>query len=567
MKELMLLVRAQLVTRLRPDKSAAKRGNGKIAVYIILGLSYLTIIGMISGVLSMAAVALAGTEYIADLVLFIYLGGVMLVLMFGISSLITYVYMGRDNEFLAGLPVAPGKVFMSKLVVIYLYEFVTTFAIIAVPLLVVGISSMQGVIYYIVLLISTMFVPALPIVLASIIAIPLMYVVSFFKSKGAASTIAGMFLYVMFFAVYMVFVFWMQKTAGNIDTDPVAMSETFAKLQRALNVFHNAVYPLYALACVATGVDNLGLGAALGGLANMGIAIGSLVVLYFAAYLISSLVYSKSALAQGEAAKSSGVKGEYRSAGGVIKSLVIRDFKEVLRTTAFGFQYLLGIIMSPLMVVFMTVMYSSAFSSGGAEADAISRAMNVIMPFFMVWMLGAGMNMAAATAISREGKKFYIGKLLPVTPQEQIKAKLILSMIIGYVSVVLSLIAMYITGLRGYEAFFVPVILLLHTAGFAMFALRYDLSSPKLNWTNPTEAVKHNRSANIPTFINMGAGFVLLIGGIVVYGFSIYLSPFLSELVKILFWVVTTGLVIAEVLVTRHLLFRDAVKFYERLEV
>ena len=49
------------------------------------------------------------------------------------------------------------------------------------------------------------------------------------------------------------------------------------------------------------------------------------------------------------------------------------------------------------------------------------------------------------------------------------------------------------------------------------FAAGFDLSDPKLNWTNPTAAVKNSKNVIIPYLVGMGISFVLIIVFVIPY--------------------------------------------------
>ena len=131
----------------------------------------------------------------------------------------------------------------------------------------------------------------------------------------------------------------------------------------------------------------------------------------------------------------------------------------------------------------------------------------------MIMFMSAGTNAAPSTAFSREGEKFYYTKLLPVDYYTQTKAKSYVYMLIGVASSWLGTIAMAI--LQFDLSFFLCSMVFLPIFVFACthFGMLIDIRRPKLKWTTPNEAVKHNRNVMIMVFGGMFASMILVVAG------------------------------------------------------
>lgn len=567
MKDIFLLIKIFLINGLRPDKSKNKKG-GLIAIYISLAICYLFIIS--GGITLIATIAplINSAGFMAELITLIYIIGISMVVIFGIISLLTYVYFNKDAEFTATLPIKPGKVFLAKLSIVYIYEL-AAFAAIVVPLLITaGIATHQGVIFYLSILLGFFLAPAFPLAVASILAIPLMYVVSFFKSKGAFTTLFMMLLYGAFFGVYFYGVFKFQSAAQNVGDNIDYILPVFSTtLQTVSKIF----YPIFAIACLATGKAIYGLNVPLSGLVNFVIAVGSLAALLLIAYFISNAVYQQSTIRQNESAKTTG-KAEKTEERSAFKAIFIKEFRDIIRTPAFGFQCLAGMIILPILLIFMG--FNGGFYTQGVSEEEFAKALASINPaigFGFLMMLGSGMNITSSTAISREGKTFYLSKTFPVDYTTQIKAKLYLSLVINLITVLIGyVISIFIYNLDAIEIVFFPIVLALYSYGYALSTLRFDLKEPKLNWTTPNEAVKNNKKATIPTLINMAVSFVVMMLLIFLYIIlgqaGIYLKYYWIVLIKIGVWIVITGAVVAFVAIARIRLYGSVNHLYENIE-
>ncbi|HEY8419538.1 MAG TPA: hypothetical protein VIL03_03800, partial [Clostridia bacterium] len=312
MKDILLIIKIMLKNGLRPDKKKIKDGS-IIAIYIVLAISYLGLLAMgISAIVTVTPMVVQN-NLLAEFVTMIYLAGASLVVIFGIISLLTYVYFNKDAEFMASLPVKPGKVFLAKLTIVYLYEFVIFAAAIIPMLITVGIVASQGVIFYLSSLLGVLLVPGFPLAISSIIAIPVMYIVSFFRNKGAFTTIFLLIIYGIIFGAYFFGVMSLQQGASKIGENFNSIIDNITNVTQLIS---KIFYPVYAISCLATGKALYGLSAPLSGLVNLAIGLASIFIILLIAYLISNAVYHQSTIRQNESAKTSNSKiekSEFRS--------------------------------------------------------------------------------------------------------------------------------------------------------------------------------------------------------------------------------------------------------------
>ncbi|HHW89769.1 MAG TPA: hypothetical protein GX745_02555 [Clostridiales bacterium] len=568
MTDIFLLIKIFLKNGLRPDRTKTKKSS-LIGIYIVLGITYLML--MSGGVLIIVFMApfVQQNNLLTEFVTMIYLLGIGLIIIFGIVSLLTYVYFNKDAEFTASLPIKPGKVFLAKLVIVYLYELVA-FAAIVIPLLIaLGVATSQGFVYYLSILLGFILTPAFPLALASIIAIPIMYLVSFFRNKDAFTTVFLLILYAVIFGAYFYGVMSLQTRAEEIANN---MDAILASLSNVAQIISKVFYPLYAIACLATNKALYGLSVPLSGLVNLAIAVFSLLILIIIAYFISNAVYQQSTIRQNESAKALSVKNQKTEFRSHLKALMIKEFKDITRTAAFGFQCLAGVIILPLILVLMNI---NAYALQEADLSAgLVRNIYYGVSFGMLLMLGSGMNIASTTAISREGKLFYLSKVIPVDYTTQINAKVYISLILNYITIFLGyLISIFVYKLGVLEIIFFPITLGLYSYGYAYSTVRFDLKEPKLNWTTPNEAVKNNKRATIPTLINMGVSFVIMMLMSMMYSFlgvasqHAYLPNNIIVLIKISVWLLITIGVFAFAFISRNRLYGSVNALYEEIEV
>lgn len=494
----------------RRDRANAKSLNKTFFVVFGLLIAYSAIAFLFISLIYFMGSTFAAFSLQSEFVSMILACGLMVVLIFGIVTVLTCLYFSRDTEFFFALPIKPATVFAAKLTVVYLTELAITALIMLPCLITAGIVMNLSAIFYVLLPIAVLFTPVIPLVLAAIISIPVMYVVSFLKNRGALGSIVVIILFGAFFGLYYAGISQMQNfNPENMDLS--GLQDMFRKIA-------STMYPLYALARAMTALPVFGLGAVASVAVNLAIYFGVVVALGAIALLISGAVYSRGAAGQLEGAKrSKAVNVAYRGSG-TIKALMKKEWREILRTPAFALNCLLGIVMCPIVVVFFGLSTKGSTAAGemANQTAAQIEIMQTVMKFIMVWFvmfMSVGTNAGPATVLSREGEKFYYTKIIPVDYKTQLRAKSYVYIIIGSISSILGSVVIAILDFNA--VFFVGSLLFILTYNFAAvhFGMLLDVSNPKLKWTTPNEAVKHNRNVMIMVFGGMFASMILVVAG------------------------------------------------------
>ncbi len=288
MRNFWLVFRLQLKNMLRKDP--AKGNKRRIAWIAGLAVSYAVIAAAFIFTIVLMGGAFADFSLQSEFVALILLCGLMVVLVFGIVTVLTSLYFSRDTEFFLTLPVKPSAVFAAKLMVVYVTELCVAALLLVPCLIAAGVVMHAPAQFYVLLPVAVLCTPAIPLFVAAVVSVPIMYIVSFFRNRGALGSIFVLLLFGAFFTVYYMGVSKMQ----NIDPETVDL----AAIQHIFVAIANSVYPLYALARAMTGDVVFGLGSATSFAVNFFICIGSIVAVGGIALLVSATVYRRGAAGQ-----------------------------------------------------------------------------------------------------------------------------------------------------------------------------------------------------------------------------------------------------------------------------
>ncbi len=562
MKNFFAIVKVLLIQqlRVRPSENSKKKRGGRIAIYVVLAVCFLPMLVMVAlGMFVLGKVQPA--ESVRDVVTFLILICQGLVLLFGLPSLISNVFMCKDGERLLAMPVSMTTVFSAKLFVAYGNEVVTTAVTVLTVLLPFGIGSAMGAGYFLMLLPALILIPLLPMLLGCLFSIPISFLLAKIGRNGIAKAIFQMVMFLGFMGLYLWFIVSVSGGAQSSEGGGFEemLEQLINNLSSALSASMKYVYPDYWLAGALCAVS-------LGGwAASFFSSLGANAVLLALVVLISLPFYKRTLslmLENSGSRKKSDSKFAYKNKG-VLQQLIATDFKRVFRDSQMGFQGLAAVFMMPLLVVIIGIMWSTSDASAIFSVPGYEIFAPIAIMAYMV-VLGSSSNVLALYPLSRENKSFYMLKTYPVEFGKILTAKVILStavMTAGYI--LTGLISVFLLRIEWYWALCMTICMVLF--GFATMCIttRMDLKSPKLGWTNFNQSLKNAK--------NSWAGLVcgLIMGAImaaVTVPFALWYLKSGKMTAIIVFWAVIAVIGVVFALVAHKFLVGKAQKMFDEIE-
>lgn len=496
MKNFLVLFKLLIKNDLRSDKS--KKGfkfNHALLAEIVIGV--IVVMGMI--ILSLTAgVYLNGLGLSAEYLGFLFLIAQFIVLIFGTVLLLSVMYFSKDISFLLPLPVKTSTVFWAKFAYVYVRELFFAGSMVLAGGFTFLIAVNASVYSYFILIFAALMVPILPLMLSSILSLPIIFISGYFKSKGP---VLAVILTVIFSAVmflYMYFITSMQVSAGGGGFSlPLETQKTMVD-------FFNIFIPVGALAKLVLLKDAL---------INSGLFAASYVVLIFLILLVTKFTFKRSMQRQLEESKKK-VSAELKySKNTIVKSIMKKDFKEIMRNPGLAFNCLVSVVLGPL---FITVYGLTSFNSEIYSDAATANILFLTIGFLFLTLFPASMNMTALSSITREGKNFYHIKTLPVKYADQLKAKIILAKIFAFIAVITSgIVFLIFAKLDIFISLSIILFALLFADGYVHYLVLLDLENPKLNYESITAALKNSKSSILAMLIALGLLLPLLAGLII----------------------------------------------------
>ncbi|MGE5598280.1 MAG: putative ABC transporter permease subunit [Bacteroidota bacterium] len=412
-----------------------------------------------------------------------FMAGQLVVAFFSLYWLISAFYFASDLPLLIPLPLPSYAVLGSKFLTVTLNELLTV-ALFAVPALAVyAARTGVGAGYWLTAPAVLIFLPVIPLAAAGVLVVVLMRFINVRRSRDLLTILAGTSALAVFVAVQSL-------TARLPEGREAEFLRQLVAARHGLLIAVGRRFPpsLWAARAVAEYGSLEGLGQAA---LFLGVSLVLLVLMlwtaqrYFYAGLLSgSGVYARKA--QLSRADLAGVR-----VSGAIPALARLEWRMLLRTPVFLLQWSWSVLILPILVLIWHLSGSRNIPLNAILAGLPDPALALAGAALLA--ANSAMLQLAPTAISREGRYFWIGKVIPVAPADRIRAKqrqiwqaTLLSLlptaaVLGYL-------------LRFRAPVFIPAVLLGLAGAYPVLNLGMvlDLLRPVLSWTNPQQAMKGN---------------------------------------------------------------------------
>ena len=159
----------------------------------------------------------------------------------------------------------------------------------------------------------------------------------------------------------------------------------------------------------------------------------------------------------------------------------------------------------PLFFILTSRTGSDTAAAGLHKLIALGNSLPIILILALFMICGSSLNGTAASTFSREGAQFWISRVIPVSPREQVAAKFFHSYLIGVLGVVAALIpAVVLYPLRPAHVAIAAGLALITVVLLTAVGMIIDLARPLLDWTNPQKAIKQNLNVLLAMFADVG---------------------------------------------------------------
>ena len=414
-----------------------------------------------------------------------------------ISKANSLLFEGKDFELLMSMPINTKTIVLSKLISLLLINYLS-FGLILVPCIAVyGILSKAGIIFFILGLVTLITGPLLIVSICSLISYLLGLALKKVKSKSIIMSIFSLVIFVFVFFLYTSFANKMGYT-GDPNLEKEYFEEFFSTMKENFMLY----YPISKFMA-------------------LGLSGNWLYYLYYLLIMIVPFVLlvvfvGKNFLKANMRAKITFTNKNYKlkeqKQNSKIISLMKRDFKRFFSSSAQVLNIGIGPIMSTIMLVFMIF---SAQPGTGAEEQAIFGDLQPIMLLLSAGF-AFGLMPSTASAISLEGKNFWILKSSPIKTKDVFISKILFYLIICFPFIIINTVIISImSNLKILNIILVFIIQILIVSAYSVEGLWINILAPKFDWDNEVKAIKQGTGSLLAMLVGLGLGLVLYITPII----------------------------------------------------
>lgn len=431
-----------------------------------------------------------------------FLASQLIIFLFGLMYVMSKYYFSNDLNQLLPLPIKPSHILTSKFISLMVSEYLTSFPIFLPFVIIYGIKEGAGIFYWLYAIVTSIALPILPLVLASIIIMILMKYTNIKGKRDLVRTISAVLL--------LVIIIYIQLQIQKLSQQAILKGEDFYyNIARDANllarnlglVFPPSIWGTLALANFYE----------INGLTNLIMFVGFSVAGFVLMVFLSERLFFDGLIGNIEVTASKGRKRKKNLDKLYIEnkpyiSLAKKELKMLFKTPIYLMNTVGGVILVPIILVM-----SLSIGDGSMEPfnEIIYSNMDIVTLVLIgvVAFLGI-MNSVGSTTFSREGKNLWIQRTLPVRAEDQIRGRILASLVIQIIGIIALLASMFfIVKLSFLSVLLIIVIGLLSGVVLTQFGMIIDILRPMLDWSNPQQAIKQNLNVLI------GMGLALLYGG------------------------------------------------------
>lgn len=427
----------------------------------------------------------------------------VVLLFFCVFFEIKFFLKPSDVLITARLPLSAKQLFISHLLIVYVYLLGVSILLFSAVMIIFGASA--GIIsvgFVARLLLASLFAPIMPFALATLVVVPIMYLLILLENKNVLKLILFLLILGTAFVLYSSFLNFLAEyyIHQRVDSSNAEIIFNFInKLDNGWNIFaylNNIIFGTQML-------------KSFGVILSVGLVVSAIAILIFIP------VYSQVRNNDLEGRQRIFYKSTKMTQDSAFVAIFKNQFKNIMRTHTYAFFFLGIAIITPIMVFLTNRLIQKIGTAQIGNGIVLGVSLITMLVFMCI------INSFSASAISREGKEFYITKIVPVNYKVQLLAKGLLNALVAVGALIVSTIILcsmkFISPAQGLVVFVVSLIV---TVGLIFNGFNINLGYPNINKQG------YGKESQTNSTLTMGIGYIVsgLIGII-----SIVLNFFMKE--------------------------------------
>lgn len=472
-----MIERVKILTRLQLSNKTKKHTKNSLRIYRDLAIKLLQVI-LTTVILSFVIHLIKNVLFIPVnfyFLIFIILLSQILSLVAATSGLIVDIYQSKDNQILFTLPAKADEIFLSKLVVYYIYEYKKNFSFLIPFLISYGYMSSAGFWYYIDLLPMSFILPFIVVFLASIISVIFTVIKNFLSKYQRVSLILSIIFFIFIYAL----VFYL----SSFIPDNIRIVQLYHSFVAGLATFMKDVASIAGIYSI--------IGRLLTGAHVIGyylLVIGTIIVLFLINYFVSRPLFFRLTSKANEQARTLKHNPHKARRKGLFWTFFRKETTINRRNPTELLNNYSILIFMPMIIYLLNRVYM------GIDVSSVGGQLVIVFNILVILILVTAGNTASAVSITTEGFEFVLLKTAPSETKHIAWAKMAFNFIFTSVLLALSFILFRLTLpiLDSFEWLMLFLFVFMFNASQILWAFQLDILNTKLADYAGTGSISNN---------------------------------------------------------------------------
>lgn len=491
MKHLYALVMMQLKDKL--DFSFLKTKQKLISKIVFTILKFIIVAAVAYGIFTVLNLLFFNYGIKKELMVFIFAVIFFLSLISCTVGLMKNLYFADDNKVLITFPVNANLIFISRLIVYYIFELKRSLFLTIPIFIAFGIMTKITALYYLWLVVAFVFISALPVLFGSLLSIPALYIYTFIKKRAALKV--GIYVIAIAAVVYgAVALIGLIPTSINLIQQK---GEITAHVNKFLMGCRTYCYPVNFLTTMLCGNES-------GMTYNIfvkqvpiyfGVLVALLLIFFVLAYFVSRPLFFSmmSKTFEFEKIPPKKVQTDKKRKKGL--TFFRAEIMSLMRSGFVG-TFVAMYIIVPVMIYLLNKIFAAMDTKlSGVYMVYAFNVLIMILP-----MLAS--NALIATIYSRDGRAAYVTKTMPLDPRFPLAVKIAPMAVASAISLVISVVVFSrFVALTTTELILLSVGLIGIQWGHIMWSAMLDIMNPQNEQYATFGEMTDNPNENFSTII------------------------------------------------------------------
>ena len=392
-------------------------------------------------------------------------------------GLLKTLYTSKDNAILLSYPAHHVEVYVSKLLVYYIYEFLKSIFF-TLPLL-VSFGLMYNYFSLSYVLNSLLFLvtlPLIPVLLGALITLPIVYIK---KLLTKYSLIKSLFIILLLIGLFIAFIYFIKILPRPLRIKEL-LTTILDKFKLSLEFVHTYGFGINNVGNIIS-KTNVGFNY----VTYFAFILGLLILVA----LISMPIYFKLASQSNEQSNEKKRKGVNKGCKNTFFTFVKKEFLLSIRNLSDFINNYIFTFATPYVFFMMMGLYTAM------DLDGYGVYFTVVFSGFVMLLMCCASNTASSLALTKEGSEFVLLKTVPSNTANIAWAKIFFHLVYSSIMIVLSYVLvivfcpMFETAVEGYELewaidnnwlWMMMCAVLCINAAMIFWSFQIDIMNPKL---------------------------------------------------------------------------------------